>query len=1223
MSTFLKKIRYFTAGKPMAANAHELYLQDSVGWEQSYRSRWQYDKVVRSTHGVNCTGSCSWKIYVKSGLITWETQYTDYPETPIDLPNHEPRGCPRGASYSWYIYSANRIKYPLMRSALRDLWREQKALHPDAVDAWLAILDNPELSQCYKRERGMGGLVRVSWQEANELIAASNIATVKRFGPDRVAGFSPIPAHAMLSFASGSRYLSLIGGTCLSFYDWYCDLPPSSPQTWGEQTDVPESADWYNAQYLVMWGSNVPQTRTPDAHFMTEARYNGTKVVAISADYAENCKFADEWLAPRAGTDSALALALGQVILQQFYLRQPCDYFVRYAKRFTDFPMLVMLSPCSGQENTYQSGRYLRAADLAAWREQPLAQWKTLAFDQGSRQIVIPRGSAGFRWDQGGQWNTVQQDALSGAAIDPLLSLQALDEGEVCVVQPDFSHDNANDRYTYGQVPVHWITTASGECVAVATVFDLMLAHYGLRPRTGEIPAEDAPCSPAWAEAITGVPRQQIIRLAQEFANNARLTHGRSLIIVGAGINHWFHSDMTYRSIINVLMMCGTIGVNGGGWAHYVGQEKLRPLAGWAPVALAGDWQSPARLMNGTSFFYNHTSQWRYENVDAHTLLSPLAERDRFPHSLIDFNVIAERLGWLPSSPQLDRNPLTLAAGAAEGDVRAGVAQALKQGSLRIASEDPDAPGNYPRILFVWRANLLGSSSKGHEYFLKHLLGTRHGVMEQDLQQKGLPLPQQVTWRDSVEGKLDLLVTLDFRMSTTCLYSDVILPSATWYEKEDLSSTDMHPYIHPFTRAIDPMWEARPDWDIFKGIARQFSALCEGHLGKERDVVLTPLLHDSPAELGQACGVSDWKNDPQTFVAGKTAPAIAVVARDYPQTYFKYTHLGPALAAHGNGGKGVHWDTRPEIDSLYARHGSETLDGVGPCANMQDATQALETILTLAPETNGQVADRAWRDLAAKTGQQEIAGLAADKKGVHYRFADIQRQPGRVIASPLWSGIDSDRHAYTAGSLNITHAVPWRTLTGRQQAYQDHAWMQAFGEGFACYKPPLDTQSCRSVREHTANGQPELVLNFGTAHQKWGIHSTYTDNQIMQTLSRGGPLIWISEHDAQRGAIADNDWVELFNGNGAMVARAVVSQRIPAGLALMYHAQERTLNMPLSEVTGKRGGIHNSITRICPNPIHMIGGYAHLSWGYNYYGTIGSNRDETVIIRRLNRVEWD
>ncbi|MGQ7250045.1 molybdopterin-dependent oxidoreductase, partial [Halomonas sp. V046] len=83
---------------------------------------------------------------------------------------------------------------------------------------------------------------------------------------------------------------------CLSFYDWYCDLPPASPQTWGEQTDVPESADWYNSGYIIAWGSNVPQTRTPDAHFFTEVRYKGTKTVSITPDYAEVSKLTDEWL---------------------------------------------------------------------------------------------------------------------------------------------------------------------------------------------------------------------------------------------------------------------------------------------------------------------------------------------------------------------------------------------------------------------------------------------------------------------------------------------------------------------------------------------------------------------------------------------------------------------------------------------------------------------------------------------------------------------------------------------------------------------------------------------------------------------------------------------------------------------------------------------------------------------------------------------------------------
>ena len=126
----------------------------------------------------------------------------------------------------------------------------------------------------------------------------------------------------------------------------------------------------------------------------------------------------------------------------------------------------------------------------------------------------------------------------------------------------------------------------------------------------------------------------------------------------------------------------------------------------------------------------------------------------------------------------------------------------------------------------------------------------------------------------------------------------------------------------------------------------------------------------------------------------------------------------------------------------------------------------------------------------------------------------------------------------------------------------------------------------------------------------------------MLTLSRGGPHVWISEKDAQRAGIEDNDWVEFFNANGAVVARAVVSQRVREGMAMMYHAQERIINTPGSEITGARGGIHNSVTRTVVKPTHMIGGYAQLSYGFNYYGTVGSNRDEHVVLRKMDKVDW-
>ncbi len=308
-----------------------------------YRDRWSHDKVVRSTHGVNCTGSCSWKVYVKDGIITWETQQTDYPSIGAQSPEYEPRGCPRGAAFSWYTYSPTRIRYPYVRGVLLEMYREAKKTHPDPVDAWAAVVDDPAQRRRYQKARGKGGLVRAHWEEVAEIVGAAHVHTIKKYGPDRVFGFSPIPAMSMASHAAGARFISMLGGAMLSFYDWYADLPVASPQVFGDQTDVPESADWFNASYLIMWGSNVPVTRTPDAHFMTEARYRGQKVVVVSPDYADNTKFADEWLAPHPGTDGALGMAMGHVLLKEFFVDRQVPRFVEYVQTYTDLPYLVKL----------------------------------------------------------------------------------------------------------------------------------------------------------------------------------------------------------------------------------------------------------------------------------------------------------------------------------------------------------------------------------------------------------------------------------------------------------------------------------------------------------------------------------------------------------------------------------------------------------------------------------------------------------------------------------------------------------------------------------------------------------------------------------------------------------------------------------------------------------------------------------------------------------------
>lgn len=1234
MSHLLDRLNFLRSNKlEEFADGHGQVTNEDRGWEDTYRNRWRHDKVVRSTHGVNCTGSCSWDIYVKSGIVTWEMQKTDYPRTRPDLPNHEPRGCSRGASYSWYLYSANRVKTPLVRGRLMKMWRKMReTMSP--IEAWTAIQADPELRRSYTSRRGTGGFVRASWEEATEIAAAANSYTAKTWGPDRVFGFSPIPAMSMVSYAAGSRYLSLMGGVCMSFYDWYCDLPPSSPMTWGEQTDVPESADWYNSSYLLIWGSNVPQTRTPDAHFYTEVRYKGTKSAVICPDYSEAAKFADVWLNAKQGTDAALAMAFGHVILREFHLDRQVDYFADYCRRYSDMPMLVRLDERDGR---LIPGRFLRADDLEGkLGEDDNPEWKTVALDETTGSPVSPNGAIGYRWDKSGEWNL--EEKANGAETRLRMSLiREEDRDDVRGVDFPYFGGAATEAFSTGDarpdvltknVPVKRVRTAEGE-VFVATVFDLFCANYGLdRGLGGDWVAatydEDVPGTPKWAEKITGVPADRIVHVAREFADTAEKTRGRAMVIIGAAMNHWYHMDMNYRGVINMLVMCGCVGKSGGGWAHYVGQEKLRPQTGWAPLAFALDWGRPPRHMNSTSAWYAHSDQWRYETLTAKEILSPTAPEGDWDISMIDYNIRAERMGWLPSAPQLKTNPLEIAGRAKKAgmEIPAYVAKQLKSGELEMSCEDPDAPENWPRNLYVWRSNLLGASSKGHEYFLKHLLGTDHGVLGKDLGEEGRALPKEAKWREKgPEGKLDLLVTIDFRMSTTAVYSDIVLPTASWYEKDDMNTSDMHPFIHPLQAAVDPAYESRSDFEIFKAIAYKVQEVAPEILGKETDVVALPLLHDMPAEIAQD-RVRDWKKGECDLVPGKTAPAFVAVERDYGAIGDRFTALGPLMDELGNGGKGISWNAQEEIDGLAELNGVKPDGPAEGRPRIETAIDACEVILALAPETNGDVAVKAWEALGRNTGR-EHAHLAGGQRHRKIRFRDIAAQPRKIISSPTWSGIESDKVSYNAGYTNVHELIPWRTLTGRQQLYQDHLWMRAFGEGFMSYRPPVDLKTVTEEINHDArDGQPHVVLNFITPHQKWGIHSTYSDNLLMLTLNRGGPVIWISENDAAKAGIADNDWVELYNANGALTARAVVSQRMRDGTTFMYHAQEKIVNTPGSEKTGKRGGVHNSVTRAVLKPTHMIGGYAQQSYGFNYYGTVGCNRDEFVVVRKMRKVDW-
>ena len=321
------------------------------------------------------------------------------------------------------------------------MFREARDRLGDPVLAWAEIVGDAEKRRRYQRARGKGGLVRVSWQDAIDMVAAAHVHTIKTDGPDRCTGFSPIPAMSMVSHCVGTRFIQLIGGVMTSFYDWYADLPVASPQVFGDQTDVPESGDWWDASYLMMWGSNVPVTRTPDAHWMAEVRYRGTKVVTVSPDYADNTKFADEWMPAQAGTDAALAMAMGHVLLKEFFVDRRTPFFVDYVQQFTDLPFLIRLDEhdgVDGEPGGLVPGKFLTAADLAPdGQAAPEDAWKTVLLDGISGQPVVPNGSMGFRYaDSGiGRWNLDLEGAspmltLAGDGREPARCLPAFVEAD-------------------------------------------------------------------------------------------------------------------------------------------------------------------------------------------------------------------------------------------------------------------------------------------------------------------------------------------------------------------------------------------------------------------------------------------------------------------------------------------------------------------------------------------------------------------------------------------------------------------------------------------------------------------------------------------------------------------------------------------------------------------------------------------------------------------------
>ncbi|MCB0805163.1 MAG: nitrate reductase subunit alpha [Bacteroidales bacterium] len=1188
-------------------------------WEEFYRNRFHHDRVVRSTHGVNCTGGCSWNIHVKDGIVIWEMQALDYPVLESSLPPYEPRGCQRGISFSWYLYSPVRVKYPLVRGALVDLFNEFKQEKGSSYEAWKALQEDKEKRHRYQKARGKGGFRRASWDEVLEIIAAANMYTVKKYGPDRITGFSPIPAMSMISYAAGSRFLQLMGGVNLSFYDWYCDLPPSFPEIWGEQTDVAESADWYNAKFIAVMGANLGMTRTPDVHFFSESRHNGTKTVVFSPDFSMVSKYADSWIPVHAGQDGAFWMAVTHVILSEYHHQKKTEYFLEYTKRYTDSPFLVELKEENGK---YIPDRLVRANRIAKYKDIENGDWKFLNYDDETDDLICPSGSMGHRWGKKeGKWNMKFRDGETDQNYNPLLSLLDNHAEVLSVEFTEFASKKSFNR----SVPVRNLKTKDGE-IKVTTVYDLIMAQYGVsRGLNGDYPESyddvEQSYTPAWQEIYSGTGRETVKQFAREWSRTAELTKGKCMIIIGAGINHWYHGNLIYRAGTMALMLTGCIGVSGGGMNHYVGQEKLAPMDSWGTIMAGKDWQNAARLQQTPIWHYMHSDQWRYDGNQSDYNTVP--ENDLSTQHTADLIVKAVKNGWMPFYPQFNKSNLDIVKAAEESganseeDIKQFIISELKAGNLKYVVEDPDDEMSFPRIWYIWRGNALMSSAKGHEFFLRHYLGTHDNI---NAEESGKGLVNDVKWHDQApRGKMDLIVDLNFRMDTSALYSDIVLPAASWYEKADLNSTDMHSFIHPLSPAIPPVWESKSDWAIFREIAKKTSELAKEVMpGTFRDVVNTPISHDSPGEITQT-EIRDWSKGECEAVPGKTMHDMKIVERDFTTIYDKFIRLGEnvrnGLGAHGN-----KYESDDVYDEMLLDEKHLIRDDGKTYPSIKEDEEICNAILKLSSLTNGDLSGRAYQNAEKKTGLV-LRDLGTGHKSFKVNFKDLQAQPRRYNNSPVWSGLMHNGRAYSAYTYNVERLVPWRTLTGRQHFYLDHEGYIKFGEHLPTFKPSPTPEVYGELKRSVAKGKAR-VLNVLTPHGKWHIHSTYGDTLRMLTLSRGMEPCWLSEEDAAEMGIRDNDWVEVFNDNGVYCTRACVSARIPKGVSIVYHAPERTYSAPKSETRGRRGGGHNSFTRLHFKPNLLVGGYGQFSYHFNYWGPVGVNRDTHCVIRKMDKVTF-
>jgi DMSO reductase family type II enzyme molybdopterin subunit len=642
------------AAPPSGAGGPALPRVDYQGFEDVWRAKWSWDRVAKGTHFVNCwyQRGCNWNVYVKDGIVWREEQAGTYPAIDPRIPDYNPRGCQKGACYSERMYDGARLRHPLKRVG----------------------------------ERGAGRWKRVGWDEALSDIADRIIdAMVSEDGPGSIVwdqGTAQTSGGAGLAITRTSLVLDT---PVLDVNTEIGDHRPGFCVTTGKMVHCSSSDDLFHSDLILIWGGNPIYTQIPNAHFLTEARYNGAKLIVIAPDYSASAIHADQWVPVEVATDAALALSMAHVMIEEGL------YDERYVQEQTDLPLLVRAG----------DGRFLRGSDL-----EPDGRPDAFYFHDRTRRgrVEAPR-------------TTLALDGLS-PALEGEFEVEAL-EGRIRV------------RPLFAQLREH-------------------LRSY----------------APETAAAICGVDPETIRDLARTLARARAAT-----CLTQSNFSKYYHGLEMERAQLLCFALAGQMGRKGAGYMSFPylsvdGADALARLPGSGSPKLA---LAALGLALAPRFLAGRL-RGETREMTIYDLAREEFRGGAFPPSLL----------WLYHQGGYD----ALYGRSAEWDpamkrpLPAFMDEAVAKGwQLR--------PGTRPRIFLEAGGNVL-RRFRGHDRLLETL------------------------W-----PRLDLVVTIDWRMSHTALHSDYVLPAAAWYEKDDITwATPLSPFSQVVTRAVEPLAEARPDWEI-------------------------------------------------------------------------------------------------------------------------------------------------------------------------------------------------------------------------------------------------------------------------------------------------------------------------------------------------------------------------------------------------------------------------